>query len=296
MDKNLEEVKATGEDSFSNDPVTPAGGSAKKNRKGDKWDAKDEPNIGTKVVTPQGTNNAGIHEAITALFGDHDLSEEFKEKTITIFESAVHERVEAIREELEEELNTVLEEQTEALIEEFTDKIDSYLDYVVEKWMEENEVALETGYKVAVAESLFANIKNIVVEHNLDINEDTVDAIAEMEEMVDKAYARYNEMFEELATVRKDKEQLEKDMTFANFVEGMISTDVERLRVLSEGVSYESIGDYTRKLETLKESYFDGVTRSEDQAEYLEEEADEPAGKIDPSVAAYVASLNKYKS
>lgn len=295
MDKDLEEAKATGEDSIAADAVTPAGGSAKKNRRGDK-DTKDEPKLGTSVVTPQGTNNAGLHEMIAALFGDTELSEDFKAKTVTIFESAVHEKVEAVRAELEEEFEAELVEQTEAIVEELTEKVDSYLDYVVENWMKENEVALETGYKVQVAESLFANIKSLVLEHNLDIDEESVDAIAEMEEEVAQATARYNEVFEEMVALRQDKEQLEKNAAFVHFTEGMIATDVERFKVLSEGVSYESVVDYAKKLETLKDSYFsEQVTRIEDQAEVLEEEVEEvKAPAVNPAVAAYVASLNKF--
>ena len=297
MDKDLEEAKTTGEDSIAADAVTPAGGTPKK-RKADLMKAPGPVQAGTSVVTPQGTNNAGLHEMIAALFGDTDLSEDFKAKTVTIFESAVHEKVEAVRAELEEEFDAELVEQTEAIVEELTEKVDSYLDYVVENWMKENEVALETGYKVQVAESLFANIKSIVLEHNLDIGEESVDAIAEMEEEVAQANARYNEVFEEMVALRQDKEQLEKNAAFVHFAEGMIATDVERFKVLSEGVSYESVVDYAKKLETLKDSYFsEQVTRIEDQAALLEEEVEDEvkAPAVNPAVAAYVASLNKFK-
>jgi hypothetical protein len=76
----------------------------------------------------------------------------------------------------------------------------------------------------------------------------------------------------------------------------MVATDAERFKVLAEGVSYESVDDFAKKLETIKESYYtEQVVRAEDQAEVLEEEVEEvKAPTLDPSVSAYVASLNKF--
>lgn len=295
LEKELDEAKATGEESYAADATAPAGGAVKK-RKADLFKAPGPVQTGTPVVTPQGTNNAGLHEMIAALFGDNELSEEFKEKTVTIFEAAVGEKVAEVRASLEEEFEAALAEETEAIVEELTEKLDSYLDYVVENWMKENEVALETGYKVQVAESLFANLKNLVLEHNIELDEVEVDAIAQMEEQVAETNAKYNELVEELLAERAEKEELQKAAAFAYFTEGMVATDVERFKVLAEGVSYESVEDFANKLETIKESYFtEQVTRAEDQAEVLEEEVEEvKAPAVNPAVAAYVASLDKF--
>ena len=295
LEKELDEAKATGEESVAADATAPAGGAVKK-RKADLFKAPGPVQSGTPVTTPQGTNNDSLHEMIATLFGDNELSEEFKEKTITIFEAAVNEKVTAVRAELEEEFEATIVEQTEAIVEELTEKLDSYLDYVVENWMKENEVALETGYKVQVAESLFANLKNLVLEHNIELEESDVSAIAEMEEQVAEANAKYNDLFEQLIAERAEKEELQKAAAFAHFTEGMVATDVERFKVLAEGVSYESVEDFAKKLETIKESYFtEQVARGEDHAEVLEEEVEEvktPA--VNPAVAAYVDSLNKF--
>jgi hypothetical protein len=298
LDKGLEEAKATGEDSMSTDPVTPAGGAVKKRRadafKSDSTATAD--NVEKHVKTPQGSNNAGLHEMIAAIFGDADLSEDFKTKTTTIFEAALHEKAEAVRAELEEQFEADLNEQVEAIVEDLTDKVDSYLDYVVENWMKENEVALESGYKVEVAESILAGLKSLVEDHNIEIEDEELEAIAAMEEQVAESTAKYNALFEELLAERAEKEELQKNAALSHFTEGMVATDAERFKVLAEGVSYESVDDFAKKLETIKESYFtEQVVRAEDQAEVLEEEVEEvKAPTLDPSVSAYVASLNKF--
>lgn len=296
LDMNLDEAKATGEESYAADATTAAGGAVKK-RKGDLFKAAGAPQAGTPVATPQGTNTAGLHEMIASIFDGTDLSEDFKTKTTTIFEAALHERVEAVRAELEEEFESELTEQVEAVVEELSDKLDSYLDYVIENWMEENKVALESGYKVQVAESIIAGLKSLVEEHDIEIEEADLDAIAQMEEEVAATTAKYNELFEAYVAEREEKEMLQKNAAIAALAEGLVDTDAARFQTLAEGVSYESVEDFVAKLEVIKDSYFsESVARAEDQAEVLEEEVLEEAKApaINPAVAAYVDSLNKF--
>jgi hypothetical protein len=296
LDTNLDEAKATGEESYAADATTAAGGAVKK-RKADLFKAAGAPQAGTPVTTPQGTNNAGLHEMMASLFDGTDLSEDFKLKTTTIFEAALHEKVEAVRAELEEEFETELTEQVEAVVEELSTKLDSYLDYVIENWMEENKVALESGYKVQVAESIIAGLKSLVEEHDIEIEEAELDAIAQMEEQVASTEAKYNELFEAYVAEREEKEMLQKNAAIAALAEGLVDTDAARFQTLAEGVSYESVEDFVAKLEVIKESYFsESVARAEDQAEVLEEEVLEEAKApaLSPAVAAYVDSLNKF--
>ena len=162
--------------------------------------------------------------------------------------------------------------------------------------MEENEVALETGFKVQVAESLFDGLKSLMSEHNIEVDEETVDVVAAMEEQVAESNAKYNELFEEMIALREETEMLQKNAALAALSEGMVATDAERFRVLAEGVNHESVEDFVAKLETIKEGYFaESVARAEDQSDLLEEEVDDVKGPVlSESVAAYVASLNKF--
>ena len=118
-DKELDEMKATGEDSKNMEPVTPAGGDPKaKNRKAD-VDKSVDPNadeIEDTVKTPQGSNNEGLKEAFEGLFEGADLSEDFKNKTFAIFEAAVHEKLVEEKQALEEKFEADLQEQVEAVM------------------------------------------------------------------------------------------------------------------------------------------------------------------------------------
>lgn len=299
LDAGLEEAKATGEDSENMDPVTPAGGSPKgKNRKADVNKSVDPnaDNIEDTVKTPQGKHDVGMKEAFEGIFEGHDLSEEFMTKTIAVFEAAVHEKVLAEKATLEEKFEADLEEQVAVATDELVEKVDAYLDYVVESWMEANEVAVESNIKVEVAESLLNSLKGLVTEHNLSIDDEQRDVVAEMEEKLEESTNKYNELVEELVSIREEKQRLELEATFKTVAEGLTDTQAEKLGVLAEGVSFANIEEYTSKIEAIKESYFtESAIRQVDETELLEEEVESEPAKpaLDPMIARYADSIGR---
>lgn len=298
LDTDLEEAKATGEDSEAADAVTPEGGNPKK-RKGDKTGGEKADNAEKNVKTPQGSNDEGLKEAIEGLFEGQDLTEDFKVKTVAVFEAAVHEKVLAETAVLEEKFENDLQEQVDIAVEDLVEKVDSYLDYVVESWVESNKVEIESNFKVETAQSLLDNIKGLVAEHNLEIDETQVDAIAEMEQKVEESTTKYNEVVEEMIAVKEAKQQLELSIAFNEVSEGLTDTQSEKLKVLSEGVSFESVDEFTKKVSAIKENYFaESTTAPEDETEFLEEEAVEDGKQAqteiaDPMVSAYADALGR---
>ncbi len=94
-------------------------------------------------------------EHVNALIaGQDDLSEEFKEKAATVFESAVNSKVKEIAESMEADVKETYEQDVAKHKEELTEKVDSYLAYVVEEWMKENEtwIGIDVGTKENAAE------------------------------------------------------------------------------------------------------------------------------------------------
>lgn len=297
LDTDLEEAKATGEDSESTDATTPEGGNPKK-RKGDKTGGEKADKIDTK--TPEGSNDEGLKEAIEGLFEGQELTEDFKVKTVAVFEAAVHEKVLAETAVLEEKFENDLQEQVDIAVEDLVEKVDSYLDYVVESWVESNKVEIESNFKVETAQSLLDNIKGLVAEHNLEIDETQVDAIAEMEQKVEESTTKYNEVVEEMIAVKEAKQQLELSIAFNEVSEGLTDTQSEKLKVLSEGVSFESVDEFTKKVSAIKENYFaESTSAPEDETEFLEEEAVEDGSQAqteiaDPAVSAYADALGRF--
>lgn len=298
LDLDLEEAKGTGEDSESADPVTPEGGNDKsKAKKKDKGEGAD--NVEDDVKTPQGTNDAGLKEAVERLFEGTDLSEDFKSSAVAVFEAAVHEKVLAETATLEEKFESDLQEQVEKSVEEIVEKVDQYLDYVIENWMEDNQVAVESNIKVEVAESILESVKGLVSEHNLEIDQETIDQNAELEVALEESKVKYNELVEEMMEIKEAKKEADLEVAFKTVSEELTDTQAEKLRVLSEGITFESTEDYSKKLEAIKDNYFvesaPAPVAEEESNDLLQEETAENAQPVlDPSIASYAESLNRF--
>ena len=298
LDLDLEEAKETGTDAESADPVTPEGGSDKKRKKKkDKGEGAD--NVEDDVKTPQGTNDAGLKEAVERLFEGSEFSEDFKTSAVAVFEASVHEKVLAETATLEEKFESDLQEQVEKSVEEIVEKVDQYLDYVIENWMDDNQVSVESNIKVEVAESLLGSIKGLVSEHNLEIDQETVDHNAELEVALEESKVKYNELVEEMMAIKEAKKEADLEVAFKNVSEELTDTQAEKLRVLSEGISFESTEDYSKKLEAIKDNYFvesaPAPVAEEESNDLLQEETAENAQPVlDPSIASYAESLNRF--
>lgn len=299
LDVELDEAKATGEDSQSADAVTPAGGAVKKRKADLKKSVDAKADSVTDEGPSKGTNDEGLKEAFGGLFEGEDLSEDFKTKVETIFEAAVHEKVIAEKAELEQKFENDLQEQVDVVVDELVEKVDSYLDYVIESWLAENAVEIESNIKVEVAESLLGGIKTLVSEHNMELDEETIDHVAEVEEKLQESTTKYNELVEEVVAIKEAKQKLELEIAFKQVAEGLTDTQVDKLGILAEGVSFESVDDYKARVVAIKDNYFaEAVVTPEDATELLEEVVEEKTevqnSAVNPSVAAYAASLSRF--
>lgn len=201
-----------------------------------------------------------IEESIEAMFEGMDLSEDFKSKVTLVFEAAVNEaatkKAEAVIAEKTEALETEMKESVDSAVEKIVENLDSYLDYVVEEWMKENELAIETGIKVEMAESLMTGLKGLFEEHNIQIDEDTVDVVAGLEEEVDELKKTANEQVNENVELKKQIAALRAEKVFDEIAEDLTITQRERMKVLSEKLDLSDLDEYKSDLETLKESFF----------------------------------------
>lgn len=325
MSEQIEE-KFVADDGVSTveDPVTPQGGAVKKkpadvkksvDPKADKIDTPTpgQEKAGEKVPTAEDVEVTeeiieeeviSIEESVAQMFDGMDLSEEFKSKATLVFEAAVNEAATAkanvIIEEKTAELEKELAESVEATVEKMVDNLDSYLDYVVEEWMQENELAIETGIKVEMAESLMDGLRGLFEEHNIVVDEETVDVVAELEEELEEIKEFANERINENVELAKEIAAYRAAQVFEEMSEGMTMTQKERLKSLSEKLDFANIDEYATNLETLKESFFNEdkpvVNEEVEEEEIITEEAAPKAPVSDyASVNALVEALNAKK-
>ena len=197
-----------------------------------------------------------VSEDVSALVDGEELSEEFKTKAATIFEAAVKSKIAKIRKQIRDENKIENDERSESMQSEMTEKMDTYLNYAIKEWMEENKLAVEQGVRNEVTESFISGLKKLFEEHYIDVpkeKEDVFESLVvenkELEEKLDEQSAKHMDTVKELNTYKA------KD-AFRDITEGMVDTDVEKMKELTEDVSYETDEQYREKLNVIKNSYF----------------------------------------
>ena len=194
---------------------------------------------------------------VSALVGDSELSEEFKTKASTIFEAAVNREVESRTKQFDENLNGILVECTEEVMNDLTEKVDSYLDYVVEEWMQENEIAIESGIRAELTEDFIVGLKTLFTQHYVDIPDAKVDVLSELATKVEELEEKLNTQINENIELKKEVSSTKRDELIRDISTDLVETEVEKLKELSEGIEYDGDDEeFTSKLQTLCESYF----------------------------------------
>jgi hypothetical protein len=241
-----------------------------------------------------------LKEDIDALLQGQDLSEEFVSKATTIFEAAVMSRVEEIAEEVEAQLHEQFEVAVEELKEDFATKIDEYLNYMVEEWMKENELAIESGLRAEIVEDFIGGLRNLFAEHYIDIPEEKVDVVQEMADKVEELEAKLNEEISRSIEFKKEINEHKRIQAMQAVCEGLTQTQVEKLKSLAESVEFTTEEEFAEKISTLKEAYASaGVKAKAAEKSVLEEGVevpeDKPAKQVsgDPLINAVVNSISK---
>ena len=240
--------------------------------------------------------NIDLSDDVKALVStDADLSEEFKEKAATIFETAVKTRIQEQVKVLEAQYEDKLSKESETIKEAMTEKVDSYLNYVVEEWMKENELAVERGIRTEIAEDFITGLKDLFKEHYIDVPEEKYNVLDDLTNQTKDLESKLNEQIEKNVNLSKEVSDLHKREAIAEVSEDLTDTETEKFISMAENVEFESAEKFKEKLETIKESYFP-KTKSEVAEENSVDSvaANEPAVEASSdAMAAYTAAISK---
>ena len=239
-----------------------------------------------------------MKEDVDALFADDStISEEFKSKVSTIFEARVEDRVSQIEEEIETRYAGMLEEAVESVKADLTEKVDDYLSYVVEQWMEENQIAIESGLRAELTEDFIGGLRNLFAEHYIDVPAEKVDLVDELAGKVEELESKLNEEIERGVSYAKALVESRKNEIAREIGEGLTATQAEKIKTLAESVEFSTEDEYKSKLETLRENYFPSGTKKATEAQLNEqfEETEEKKVIHDPFVAAVSQAISKNK-
>jgi hypothetical protein len=240
-----------------------------------------------------------MKEDVDSLFADDTtISEEFKSKVSTIFEARVIDRVSQIQEEIENKYADMLEEAITTVRNDLTEKVDDYLSYVVEQWMNDNEIAIESGLRSELTDDFIAGLRNLFAEHYIDVPAEKVDLVDELAGKVEELESKLDEEIERGVEFKKALIESRKNELTRVVCDSLTDTQVEKIKALAESVEFSTEDEYKTKLETIRENYFPSSVKKADEKQLHEtvEDADDKKMDIkDPFVAAVSNAISKTK-
>ena len=222
------------------------------------------------------------------------LSDEFKAKTAVIFEAAVKSKLAEEINRLETEYTEQLSEEVEKTKSDMVEKVDSYLNYVVEQWVEDNKVAIQSGLRTEIAENFMNKMKDLFTESYVDVPEAKVDLVDELATANEELETKYNDAVQKAIEMNEKVESYQREAIIREASKDLAETQIEKLNKLAESVEFESEEKFKDKVNTLKESYFNQKTAKSPIAENTEDEsADAETVEVSPAMEAYVSAIRK---
>ena len=237
-----------------------------------------------------------VDEHMDALVaGQDDLSEEFKTKAATVFESAVNSKVKEIAESMEAEVQNNYEQDIAKAKEELTEKVDSYLSYVVEEWMKENEIALERGIKGEIAEDFISGLKKLFAEHYIDVPDEKYNVLEDQASKIEDLEKKLNEQIEKNVELNKDNADKSRKEIMAEVASDLADTAKEKFAKLAEEIEWSDAESFKKKCETIKESYFGKKEEVKDKLDDVAAGDEASNEDLSQAMAAYTAAISKTK-
>jgi len=208
---------------------------------------------GEMEFVPESSVEIDYQEDLGNLMEDEaTLSEEFKSKTAIIFEAAVNNKVATLKEELVEAASEEVEEFKAELVE----HIDSYISYAAQEYLNENQLAVETGIRTEIAENFMEGLKDLFLESYIDVPESQINLVDELAERNDELEIRLNESLQNSLESSAELDEFKKAMIVLDEGYDLADTQIEKLKSLVEDVDFENAELFKQKVRTIKETYF----------------------------------------
>ena len=264
------------------------------------------PSVGADVAYATSTGSAvtypikpsfeelDVSADVAALVEGTELSEEFAEKAKTIFEAAVKAKISEEYDRLVEHFAAELDKQVEAAKAELSEEVDGTVNYAIGQWMEQNQVAIDRGIRNEITEDFIAGLKGLFEEHYISIPDEKIDVVEGMAESIREMEERLDEQVKANVKLQNRLNETAKLNILNTVSEGLADTQKEKLAALAEGLEFVSEEAFSKKVKTIKESYFKESIAA--PAEVADETPVEGSEDMNPVMAQYLQALNRWNS
>jgi predicted nucleotidyltransferase len=269
-------------------------------RKGDKQNSEPMKPAGVKakeMVMAKGVAKEDVQgafdEDLAALVeSEATLSEGFKEKAEVIFEAALSSKLSEHVERLEEQYETQLAEETQRIQEELVEKVDGYLNYVVESWMEENKLAVQNGLRTEIAESFMQALHGVFTEHYISVPDEKADLVDGLADKIEELEEQLNKAVQDNIDLSESVKSYARESVIREAAKDLSEAQAEKLKSLVEDIAFDSEETFTRKVDTIKESYFKKASvQTKSEEEQITEDTKQV--EVSPLMQQYLAALKK---
>jgi hypothetical protein len=256
-------------------------------------DVDDETFEGESVVETQEAEYDFSGDLDALVESEATLSDGFKDKAATIFEAAVKSKLSEEIARIEESYGEELAEEIASTKSDLVEKIDSYLNYVVENWMSENQIAIQSGLRAEIAENFMSGLKDLFVESYVEVPESKVDLVDDLAEQVEELETALNSQTSKNIEMTEELELFQRYEVIREHAHGLAETEVEKLAALAEDLDFIDEATFSAKVKTIKESYFTKEVKSAEVGDDLVEDTADSSVETSSVMESYLQALKK---
>ena len=256
-------------------------------------DVDDETFEGESVVETQEAEYDFSGDLDALVESEATLSDGFKDKAATIFEAAVKSKLSEEIARIEESYGEDLAEEIASTKSDLVEKIDSYLNYVVENWMSENQIAIQSGLRAEIAENFMNGLKDLFVESYVEVPESKVDLVDDLAEQVEELETALNSQTSKNIEMTEELELFQRYEVIREHAHGLAETEVEKLAALAEDLDFIDEETFSAKVKTIKESYFTKEVKSAEVGDDLIEDTADTSVEVSSVMDSYLQALKK---
>ena len=265
------------------------------------------PSVGAEVAYATSTGPAvtypikpsfeelDVSADVAALVEGTELSEEFAEKAKTIFEAAVKAKISEEYDRLVEHFTTEFDKHFTEAKSEMAEEVNGTVNYAIGQWMEQNQVAVDRGIRNEITSDFIAGLKGLFEEHYISIPDEKVDVVEGMAESIREMEERLDEQVKANVKLQSRLNETAKLNILNTVSEGLADTQKDKLAALAEGVEFTTEEEFSKKVKTIKESYFKEATVTQsDVADETPVEGEN--AEVTPAMAQYLNALNRWSN
>jgi hypothetical protein len=232
----------------------------KEDEKEDEDEDKDEKKEKNESFTVS-RGDLNLSEDMAAIFSGSELTEEFKSKASEIFEAVVIEKVNTQLARLQEAVEADIRARATKKLQGIAERVDTYLGYVVEQWMTDNAIAVESGLQREITEEFIGGLHKLFNEHYISVPDQKEDIVEKLVAKNAELEAALNEEIRVNANQKQLTEGLQRKAVLSTITEGLTDLQTAKLVSIAESLSFNNTDEFASKVQGLRESYFSSQTQ-----------------------------------